>query len=277
MRRYLLIAVVLIAAAQAQVRDAVVQSAPQGGFSRGYSGGFQSSHQPQVHVQVGAGIRDTVRFHRPRDVGRVFHGNRGSRFGFGINFGVNHCYRCGLGGHYYNPYYAMPVYVERYDGPDFASQPSAYSVYNNRIPEEYRAPGAAAVEAAYRQGQLEQRISSLADEVSRLRAEKEARAVPAPNRSYPNADNSFANAGTLDDNTPAQGPSNAATATLVFRNGQKLDIANYAIVGKTLWVFDEQRARRIALADLNLDATRKLNADSGFDFKLPAPANPAQK
>jgi hypothetical protein len=271
MRTRLIFALAVLAVtASAQVRDSVVQSAPQGGFSRGYSGGYQSHRQPQVQIQVGTGIRDTIRFDRPRDAGRVFHGNRGSRFGFGINFGVNRCYRCGVGGAYYNPYYAMPVYVERYDGPDFAAQPSAYSVYNNRIPEEYMAPGAAAVEAAYRQGQLEQRITSLADEVSRLRAEKDARTVPAPNGGYPNGDNSFANAGTLDANTPAQGPSNAATATLVFRNGQKLDIANYAIVGKTLWVFDEQRARRIALAELDLDATRKLNADNGFEFKIPA-------
>ncbi|HUS19980.1 MAG TPA: hypothetical protein VMZ25_10040, partial [Terriglobales bacterium] len=255
----------LVAAANAQVRDRVISSAPQGAVNRGYSGvQAQSQHHDdgdsvQVGVQVGTGIRDTIRFDRPRD-----HRNRGNIF-----YG-NRCYRCSLSGAYHNPYYAMPVYVERYDGPDFSENRSAYSVYSNHIPEEYVAPGAAAVDAAYHQGQMDQRINSLADEVSRLRAEKDAKAQAQTPTNDKAIGTSFANSGTLDANAPASGPTNAATATLVFRNGQRLDIANYAIVGKTLWVFDEQRARRIALADLNLEATTKLNADNGFEFKLPA-------
>ncbi|MEO6119387.1 MAG: hypothetical protein ABIP12_01755, partial [Terriglobales bacterium] len=126
---------------------------------------------------------------------------------------------------------------------------------------------------AYRQGQLEQRITSLADEVARLRAEKEAReraAATQPNRDPRTIGESFASTGTFDPNTISAGSTTAATATLVFRNGQRLDIGNYAVVGQTLWVFDEQRARRVPLSELNLDATRKANLASGFELKLPA-------
>lgn len=184
--------------------------------------------------------------------------------------------RCGvIGGAYYNPYYALPVYVGptvlvESRGPDFNNLPSAYTIGygTGRVPPEYVAPGADAVAAAYRQGQMEQRISSLSDEVARLREEKEARGRAA-NRNE-RIGESFANAGTLDATAPGAGPSHAATATLVFRNGQRLDVANYAVVGQTLWVFDEQRARRIPLATLNVDATRKVNAENGFAIKLPA-------
>ncbi|HUR36654.1 MAG TPA: hypothetical protein VM009_02480 [Terriglobales bacterium] len=253
MRRYVIAAALLVVAAQAQVVDRMVAPS-RSAISR--------SSGPSIVVQGGTGIRDTFVVNRPRDNNRFFRG--------GITYYGNRCYRCGLSGAYYNPYYTAPVvYVERYNGPDFSEQPSAYSVYNNRIPEEYVAPGAAAVDAAYRQGKLEERITSLSDEVARLRAEKDGRAAEA-RRAASTKDESFANAGTLDATTPSAGPINAATATLVFRNGQKLDIANYAIVGRTLWVFDEQRARRIALADLNLDATKKINAENGFEFKIPA-------
>ncbi len=217
-----------------------------------------------VQIGIGIGVGQSGDHHNFRDRGAVY-GHRCLRGG------------CNFAGAYY-PYYALPVYmgptaIIESNGPDFNDRPSAYTIGygTGRVPPEYVAPGADAVSAAYRQGQLEQRITSLADEVARLRAEKEARERDAARRNDPNRiGESFANASTLDSNAPSSGPTAAATATLVFRNGQRLDVANYAIVGQTLWVFDEQRARRVPLATLNLDATRKANAENGFEFKLPA-------
>ena len=62
---------------------------------------------------------------------------------------------------------------------------------------------------------------------------------------------------------------NAATTILVFRDGHRSELHNYAIVGHTLWVLTEERARKIPIADLDLDATKKVNADHGVDFQLP--------
>ena len=56
---------------------------------------------------------------------------------------------------------------------------------------------------------------------------------------------------------------------LVFRDHHSEEIDNYAIVGKTLWVFTEQRARKIPIADLNVPATTKANEDRGIEFRLP--------
>ncbi len=60
-----------------------------------------------------------------------------------------------------------------------------------------------------------------------------------------------------------------ATAILGFRDGRHSEIQNYAIVGQTVWVFTEQRARKIPVADLDVEATRKLNADRGVEFGFP--------
>ena len=57
--------------------------------------------------------------------------------------------------------------------------------------------------------------------------------------------------------------------TLVFRDGKTERIQNYAIVGRTLWVFNQQRSRKIPVSELNIPATRKVNEDHGVEFSLP--------
>ena len=61
---------------------------------------------------------------------------------------------------------------------------------------------------------------------------------------------------------------------LVFRNGKHEEVTNYAIMGDTLYVFDQGR-KKIALADLDLPATVKANDDRGMEFRVPA--TPAKK
>jgi hypothetical protein len=59
---------------------------------------------------------------------------------------------------------------------------------------------------------------------------------------------------------------------LVFKDGRKLELGNYAIIGSTLFDLTPGRARRVALADLDLEATRKENDDRGVIFRLPPSA-----
>jgi len=56
---------------------------------------------------------------------------------------------------------------------------------------------------------------------------------------------------------------------LVFKDGHQSEVQNYAIVGDTLFNLSEGRSYKILLADLDLSATRKANADHGVDFQLP--------
>jgi hypothetical protein len=57
--------------------------------------------------------------------------------------------------------------------------------------------------------------------------------------------------------------------TLVFKDGQRLDVSNYAIVGNTLYDLTPGHRRKVALAELDLSATAKENDDRGIDFQLP--------
>jgi hypothetical protein len=56
---------------------------------------------------------------------------------------------------------------------------------------------------------------------------------------------------------------------LIFRDKHSQEVNNYAVVGETLWVFNEQRATRVPLSALDLDATRKANDERGVEFQVP--------
>jgi len=56
---------------------------------------------------------------------------------------------------------------------------------------------------------------------------------------------------------------------LVFKDGHQQDVANYAIVGDTLYDLSDGRSRKIPLSALDLNATTKQNDDRGIDFQVP--------
>jgi hypothetical protein len=57
---------------------------------------------------------------------------------------------------------------------------------------------------------------------------------------------------------------------LVFRDGHREEVRNYAIVDSTVHVMSPYR-RKIPLADLDLDATTQANEDRGIVFRVPKP------
>ena len=67
----------------------------------------------------------------------------------------------------------------------------------------------------------------------------------------------------------ASAPEEQEPTVLVFRDGRHLEVRNYAIVGQTLWNFDSKSTQKIPLAELDLDATRKLNDERGMEFVVP--------
>ena len=73
--------------------------------------------------------------------------------------------------------------------------------------------------------------------------------------------------GAAADPEPPQPPT-----LLVFRDGHKLEVGNYAIVGATLFDLTPGHPRRVALGDLDLEATRQQNDDRGVIFQLPPSA-----
>lgn len=56
---------------------------------------------------------------------------------------------------------------------------------------------------------------------------------------------------------------------LVFKDGRTVEVANYAILGQTVYDLTPGHRRKIALIDLDLEATRKQNDERGNPFELP--------
>jgi len=65
-------------------------------------------------------------------------------------------------------------------------------------------------------------------------------------------------------------PASQPATVLVFKDGRRLEIENYAIVGNTLFDLGDGARRKIPLADLDLGATTKQNDERGIDFQVPS-------
>ncbi len=70
---------------------------------------------------------------------------------------------------------------------------------------------------------------------------------------------------SVADSDPSPQPT-----VLVFKDGRKLEVGNYAILGQTLFDLTPGHARKIALADLDLDSTREQNEARGLTFQTPS-------
>ena len=99
---------------------------------------------------------------------------------------------------------------------------------------------------------LRSQIDRLTYEVERLREEQES--ARAAQQLKPQAQRSAVE-------SPA--------TILVFRDGHRSEVRNYAIVGQTLWIFTEQRARKVPLSDLDIPATQAANTERGIEFAVP--------
>lgn len=72
---------------------------------------------------------------------------------------------------------------------------------------------------------------------------------------------------------PAPEPvSDQPNTVLIFKDGHQVEVANYAIVGATLYELNDGRSVRVQIADLDLPATVKENDNRGIEFQLPAGA-----
>ena len=138
---------------------------------------------------------------------------------------------------WYYGYYGYPGYYGDYG---YTSTMGSYAAYDQS--SSYYAQNSA---------MQQEEINRLEDEVKRLRDERESRqaAPPAPQaekKSEP-----------------------SAPTVLVFRDKHIQEVHNFAIVGQTLWIFNEQRSTKVPLSSLDVDATTKLNDERGVDFRLP--------
>jgi hypothetical protein len=149
---------------------------------------------------------------------------------------------------YYSPYYS----------PFYSSYPSYYSpvspyIWNSSLyptpiysdPAYAASPVVQSSIADQNDVELSYQVRQLTREIEQLRADQAARA-PAP---------------------PPQAP--ATPTVLVFRDGRRVEVQNYAIVGQTLWILEERVSTRIPTEELDLEATQAENRARGLRFPLP--------
>jgi hypothetical protein len=172
----------------------------------------------------------------------VFSGNR-HRNGFG-----NHGLGNPLSGNVVAVPYAYPVYVmepgvddsmEQMEPEDYRGGPT---IFDRRGPgEDYSRPAPRRYREASRQTE---------DEEDYRTAPARESAVQQP--------------------APEQEVAEQPRTLLVFKDGSRREVANYAIVAATLYDLSAGRTQKVALAELDLQATVKQNDQRGVEFQLPA-------
>jgi hypothetical protein len=211
--------------------------AHMGSFSRGPA---MVTHGPSFAGGPRVGSSHRVSFTTSSSGNRSGHGGNGDHDRDGDRDGRHHryYYRYRYGYNYGYPYYSYPYYG--YD--PFWDSSSSYD-----SSDQY-----------YQQNQqLSQQVNELSNEIAQLREEQQIRAyAPSP----------------TTQQTPPQTAAKAEvspTTVLVFHDQHREEISNYAVVGRTVWVFNQERARKIPLAELDVPATIKVNDDRGIDFNVP--------
>ncbi|MGA2072303.1 MAG: hypothetical protein ABSH52_02265 [Terriglobia bacterium] len=209
----------------------------------------------------------------------------GARTGFGARGGRGF-YRRGdlffpgyFSGYGYSPlwdYYSLPLYADYDYGYDYGYD-NGYEPMAAQAPppwlatthsETFSAPARPAEPVVLeRQGDQWVRIGEYGQQPASVGSPAPG-AAPAPNPTSESA----------EWNTPAQRAPKLPPAVLVFRDGHQEEIEKYTIIGPVIyaqadyWSTGSWR-RKVAIADLDIPATLKLNQERGGKFSLPSGPN----
>lgn len=74
---------------------------------------------------------------------------------------------------------------------------------------------------------------------------------------------------TDQEEPPAEEPGAYDPTVFIFKDGHQVESNNFVIVGKVLMDFSHKPMKKISLAELDTDATRKANDERGTSLRLP--------
>ena len=218
--------------------------------------GTRSSGRVIVNGGVGFGMRGGVAFGRNPGFGgfvnrRPFHPRR---FYYPYAYAYSYPY----------PYYSYPYSIYPYTAyPYYGVGLQSDFVYSNAAVGTYSAPAYMADHDAGLQSDL-YRLQAELDQVRQQQAaDRQQYALSTPTETPR----------PVPATRPQPEPP-APPTVLIYRDGHQAEVHNYAVVGQVLWIFSEERARKVPLADLDLDATRQANEQRGGEFAVHA--NPAR-
>jgi hypothetical protein len=162
------------------------------------------------------------------------------RFGNRFDHRFHHHHAFFFGVPYYSAYWPAYYgdYVSPYSFGSYAYDSSANTNYYTDL--------------SGRVGELDAEVGELRDENDSLRSALDEQHRPAALVAPPSA----------------SAPSEPATV-LVFRDGHRTEVQNYAIVGSTVWLLSSTRADKVPLSALDVDQTVKANEERGLTFGVP--------
>jgi len=105
-------------------------------------------------------------------------------------------------------------------------------------------PGVESMMAA--QGALGQQVQMLSNQIQQLRNAQQRGAVP--------------------EDESAQETAPQVPITLVLRNGQQIQVQNYAVMHQTFWDFTRQPARKIPVSSIDIAASTSATEAQGAEF-----------
>jgi hypothetical protein len=211
-------------------------------WAQHHAGGGHSSSMGGAQARSARSFSGSGSGYRSSTFGGNFHITQGfgQRRNYPLRSGRGEFNHRGFNGR--RSFYPYGAYYPLYG---FYGDPYYYSDYDNRDEndERYADAGAGDYSGPYRDDSgLQRDVQTLSGKIDRLQADVQARNRPT-----------------------TQEPATA----LVFRDQHVMEVRNYAISGGTLWVLGEQQAKKIPLAQLDLDATAKMNDARGVDFQIP--------
>jgi hypothetical protein len=216
-----------------------------GSASSGSRGGFSSSGSGfHGGGNLGVGLRSGASFNTGIHQGTFRSGSSFGGFrrpGFGPRRFGNRVFFSTYSPGFFG-YYGYPAYY----GGDFYSTADYYPSYDYYGSSYYSAQNEVA--------QQQQDIDRLENEVASLREQRESQQREA--RDIPISE-------------PESRSVISTPTLLVFRDKHTQEVQNYAIVGGTVWIFSEQRATKLPLSWLDIEATTKANDDRGVNFQVP--------
>jgi hypothetical protein len=177
--------------------------------------------------------------------GVIGHGFTHSGFGRPGAFPFHHHH------HFFGSRLGFYPWVYAYDAGGYWDYPLDYSGYGQSYSQS-QAMQTYQLEQMNNQQQAKQRLDRLEERLDRLYEQRSA--------SEPQAHAQPQHQSKADTSQPA---------VLVYKDGHKQEVQNYAIVGQTIWVLNEQQAKKVPLSALDLNATRKANQDRDVEFALP--------
>jgi hypothetical protein len=241
MRRLVLIAGIAVAMLASPV-FAQMRGGRSGSFGRSSFAPHGSSFAGRGFGSAHFGSRFGGGF-SPRFAGGPRFGFRGGRFH--SNFRSSFAFYGAFGYPFYGFYagYGYPWYGA-YAYPAYSYPAYSYPIADNS--PRYDSD----LDYSYQQKRNMEELDRLEDRVRKLEDQRAAANVPRP----PQYESQVKSANPI---------------VLIFRDKHSQEAENYAIVGQTIWLFNEKRATRVPLSEIDIAATQKANEERGVEFPVP--------